>query len=45
VTSPDIIKVKTIAALLEAIDAGDPKDAAEALKMIRMLVGERAEAK
>lgn len=45
-TSPDVLKCKTIAALLEAIDADDPKDAAEALKMIRALIGgEKPEAK
>lgn len=38
-TSPDILKVKTIAALIEAADSDDAKDAAEVLRMVRALLG------
>jgi hypothetical protein len=41
-TSPEVLKVKTIAALIEASDSDDPKDAAEVLRMIRLLLGSEA---
>ena len=43
-TSPDVLRVKTIAALIEASDSDDPKDAAEVLRMIRTILesGEKA---
>jgi hypothetical protein len=44
-TSPDVLKVKTIKALLEALEEDDPKDAAEALRMIRALMGEARDGK
>ncbi len=37
-TSPDLLKVKLIAALLEAIDTDDEDDAKQAIKMIRTLI-------
>jgi hypothetical protein len=37
-TAPATIQVKMIAALLEAIDADDVKDAEQAIRMIRALV-------
>jgi hypothetical protein len=39
VTSKDVIKLKMIAALLEAIDVDDDDDAREAIKQIKLLVG------
>jgi hypothetical protein len=38
-TSPEVLKVKTIAALIEASDADDEDDAKQVLKMIRQLLG------
>ena len=37
-TSPEIIKIKALAAILEAIDSDDEDDAKAALKMIRALL-------
>ncbi len=37
-TNPAILTVKTIAALIEASDAEDTKDAEQVLKMIRALL-------
>jgi hypothetical protein len=44
-TSTDVLRVKTIAALIEASDTDDPKDAAEVLRMIRALLEAGKEAK
>ena len=41
-TSEAVLKCKTIAALLEAIEADDEDDAKAALKMIKALIGEKA---
>ena len=41
-TSPDLIKVAAIRAILEAIEDGDDKDAKQAMDLIRGLV-EKAE--
>jgi hypothetical protein len=38
-TNPEIIKIKTIAAILEAIDSDDEDDAKNALKMIKAIMG------
>jgi hypothetical protein len=40
-TSPDLLKVKTIKALLEALEEDDEEDAKQALKMIKALIGEK----
>jgi hypothetical protein len=37
-TSPDVLKLKILAAILEAIDPDDPKDAEQAVRMIRALL-------
>jgi hypothetical protein len=37
-TSPANITVKTIAALIEAIDTDDQKDAEQAIRMIKALI-------
>jgi hypothetical protein len=37
-TSPEILKIKAIAAMLEAIDVEDEDDAKQVLKMIKGLV-------
>jgi hypothetical protein len=39
-TSPEVMKIKALAAILEAIDSDDEDDAKAALKLIRGLVGE-----
>jgi hypothetical protein len=38
-THPDLLKIKAIAAILEAIEADDEKDAKTALRMIEALMG------
>jgi hypothetical protein len=38
-TSPEILKVKTIAALIEASDGDDEDDAKAVLKLIKALLG------
>jgi hypothetical protein len=40
-TSPDLLKIAAIKALLEKIEEDDVKDAAQAVEMIRMLVAEK----
>ena len=46
-TAPEILKLKAIAAMIEAADAEDEDDAKAVIKMIRTLIGEpkAAEAK
>jgi hypothetical protein len=44
-TNPEIIRLKAIVAILEAIDQDDEKDARQAIEMIRGLVGPDKEAK
>ena len=44
-TSPETLKVKTIAALIEAADPDDEDDAKQVLKMIKSLLGQDKEAK
>ena len=41
-TSPELIKVAAIKAILEAIEDGEAKDAALAIEMIRGLIGPEA---
>jgi hypothetical protein len=38
-TSPEVIKIKALAAILEAIDSDDEEDAKAAIKMIKGLLG------
>jgi hypothetical protein len=40
-TAPEILKVKMIAALLEAIDSDDEDDAKQAIKSIKALLGDK----
>lgn len=38
-TSPDLLKVAAIKALLEALEENDAKDAKEAVEMMRIILG------
>jgi hypothetical protein len=44
-TNPEILKIKMIAALLEAIEDDDEDDAKQAIKQIRALLGADKEVK
>ncbi len=43
-TSPELLKVAAIKAMLEAIEEGDEEDAKQVLKMVKALLGEPKQA-